>query len=73
MKNNIEAVILDDGITYVIVDTIDNYVYLANINDEKDFCIRKIVNENNEELLQGLENEKEFNNALLKFTNKNII
>lgn len=70
----LDTIKLEDGLTYAIVETIEKddnkYVYLANINDEKDFCIRKIILENNEEILIGLENDDEFKKALLYLQNK---
>ena len=38
-----ETIVLEDGIEYIITDTINNYVYLNNINDPEDFCIRKEI------------------------------
>ena len=46
------------------------YVYLANIDDEEDFCIRKVDNSKNSELLVGLDSNNEFDKALLLFTKK---
>lgn len=73
MENNLDA-IEEDGITYVIVDTINikdnDYVYLSEINNPKNFCIRKVVKENNEEYYDGLDNNNEFDLALLEFTKK---
>lgn len=64
----LDTIKLEDGLIYVIVETIEidnnKYVYLTNIEDEKDFCIRKIIIENNEEILIGLDSEEEFNKAL---------
>lgn len=72
---DIEKVTLSDGITYIIVDEIEinnnKYVYLTNENNEKDFCIRKSILENDEEIFIGLDDEDEFNKALLYFVKKN--
>lgn len=71
----VKKVILDSGVEYIIVDEIEienkKYVYLANENDEKDFCIRKSIIENNEEFFVGLDSKEEFEKALIIFTKKN--
>ena len=37
---------LEDGLEYMVLDEIDSetntYVYLSNIEDPEDFCIRKV-------------------------------
>lgn len=57
---------LEDGLTYYINKEIkkDNviYVYLTNVKDVTDFCIRK-TNES-KEMLNPLDNEEEFDMAL---------
>lgn len=61
---------LEDGINYIITETIrfgDNeYLYLTNENDVNDFCIRKVVNDE----IIGLEDENEYNKALLLINEK---
>lgn len=74
-ETEITTVILDNGIEYIIVDEVnynDNkYIYLTNINDEEDFCIRKSIIVNNEEMYIGLDNDDEFNLALELYSKKN--
>ena len=65
-----ETIILEDGIEYIITDKINNYLYLNNINNPKDFCIRKEIMENEEEYIVGLKNEEEYFNALKLFEEK---
>lgn len=65
-----ETIILENGIEYIITDTINNYVYLNNINNIKDFCIRKQIIENEDEYIVGLENEDEYYKALELFEKK---
>lgn len=64
---------LEDNINYYITKEIteDNvvYVYLTNVNDVTDFCIRKT--DLSREMLNGLDNEDELNHALELF-NKNL-
>lgn len=66
---------LEDDLEYVVIDEISDgdgitYVYLANTNDEKDFCIRKVDDRKDSELLVGLDSNIEFDKALLIFTKK---
>lgn len=72
--NELDAIKLE-GREFVIVDEIIvnniKYVHLANADDPMDFCIRKIVIENNEEMLIGLDSDEEFDMALDAFVKKN--
>lgn len=67
-------IVLEDGIEYIVVDKIEkneiNYIYLADVKTLKELCIRKQINENDENYLVGLDNEKEFQEALTLFTEK---
>ena len=65
-----ETIVLEDGIEYIITDKINNYLYLSNINDPKDFCIRKELIEEGEEYISGLNNEEEYYSALKLFEEK---
>lgn len=66
---------LEDGLEYMVLDEIDceinTYVYLSNVEDPEDFCIRKVENDKNEELLVGLDSNEEFDKALLLYSEKN--
>lgn len=70
----IKSMMLEDGVEYNVVDEIVNdnitYVYLANINDESDFCVRKIDNSVDSEMLLGLDSDNEFDKAIILFGNK---
>jgi len=71
-----KSIKLEDGIEYMVIYEIDNattttYYYLANIDDEEDFCIRKIEKENDDQLLVGLDSDQEFDRAMLMFMKKN--
>ena len=72
--NELDALKLE-GKDYVIVDeekvngTL--YVHLASADDPEDFCIRKVVIKNNEEILIGLDSDEEFDLALDAFIKKN--
>lgn len=71
MEKEFECISLENNVEYVVVEKIkkDNfyYLYLFNVNDVKDFCIRKLV----EDKLCGLSSNEEFNEALLLVRNKN--
>lgn len=63
---------LEDGIEYLVIDEIKNdnvtYLYLSNIQDEEDFCIRKKIDE---DTLIGLKDDKEFDFALMLYMKRN--
>ena len=66
---------LEDGLEYAVIDEISDgkditYVYLSNTSNEKDFCIRKVDDKVNPELLVGLDSNEEFDKALLLFSKK---
>lgn len=71
-----ESVTLENGNQYVIVNEITDdkncYVYMTNLNDRKDFCVRKSVKQNEKEYFVGLKDEEELKYALKLFIDKNI-
>lgn len=73
MENLVNCIELEDGVTYAMIDEIDiennTYVYLVNIKEEEDFCIRKKAIIDNKEFLVGI-TEKEFDVAMLSFSKK---
>lgn len=75
MEETIKAITLEDGIQYAIIDELIindiKYVFLSNIDDSEDFCIRKVLKENEEEFLVGLEDDSEFDLALMHFAKNN--
>lgn len=72
MEKDINVVTLEDGIEYAIIDEIEledkKYLYLSNINNDSDICIRKVVTIGDEEFIIGLSDENEFELALTTFT-----
>ena len=74
MEEEIEIITLEDGIDYMVLEEIPSgnvmYVYLANIDDEKQTCIRKVTKENGKEILNGLDSKEELDKALLLFAKK---
>ncbi len=67
---------LEDNETYAVIDMIPDdkgtYVYLTNIKDEEDLCVRKQIKEQDENVLVGLENEDEVDYALRLLVQKNL-
>ena len=71
MTEATNIITLEDGIEYAVIAEItyneQKYVYLTNINDYTDFCIRKVISENEQEFLVGLDDDKEFDLAVTLF------
>ena len=71
MEGQCNMIELEDNIKYFITKEIQDgsvvYVYLTNVNDVNDFCIRK-TNESREELKE-LDSEEEFKYALKVYQN----
>jgi hypothetical protein len=71
MEEEIEIVTLEDGIDYMVLDEIKSsgvtYVYLANVDDEKDICVRKVTKVKGKEIINGLDSKTELEKALLLF------
>ena len=67
----VETIILENGQEYIIFNkkTINNalYVYMVNLNNNKDIIIRKQF----KNMLIGLDDEEEFNIALNNMLNNN--
>lgn len=66
-----ETITLEDGIEYAIIDEIEEFVYLANINDPEDLAIRKNINKEGKDYISSLDNKEEFEKALKLFHDKN--
>lgn len=69
-----KCVKLEDGLEYAVIDEITKndiiYVYLVNVEDEYDFCIRKVDNSKKKNILIGLDNDAEFDEAMNLFSKK---
>ena len=63
-----------DNKDYIEIDKIEcngnTYVYLSNVDDMKDFCIRKIVAREGKVFYEGLKDNDEFDLALMYFIKK---
>ena len=69
----VEYVTLEDGNDYFVVDIIDHYVYLKKEEDDNTFEVRGVVKEDNgEEFFVELDNQEEYEKALLLFTKKYV-
>lgn len=73
-EEKLNVVTLDNGVEYSEVDRLEYdgniYAFLTNLNQIKDFCIKKVLKDDNGELVVGLDSEEEFNNILSLFVNK---
>ncbi|MEG0026202.1 MAG: hypothetical protein RR703_02640 [Bacilli bacterium] len=73
----LSCVTLENGLLYGIVDTINInnncYVFLSNINDDKDFCIRQRVVLDQETFLIGLTGDNLFDDVMAAFKEKNDV
>ena len=73
-EKEFEIITLEDNLDYAEIDKFNynnnTYVFLSEVNNPENFCIRKIKRENNEELIIGLENKEEFDTILKLFTEK---
>lgn len=71
MEKKLECTILENKKEYAILEKIKKedqcYMYLFNVNNPKDFCIRKLVGKN----ICGLDSDEEFDEALLMLREKN--
>ncbi|MDD6224222.1 MAG: hypothetical protein PUB18_04390 [bacterium] len=77
MINN-SVIQLEDGNDYAVVEKISlvdkAYVYLTNIKDMEDFCVRKEIKKGEDEeqnYLVGLDDDQEFEEAMRLFIEKN--
>ncbi|MBE6147023.1 MAG: hypothetical protein E7168_01665 [Firmicutes bacterium] len=65
---------LENHEQYAVIDKIPaedgNYIYLSNIKDTNDFCVRKEIKKEEEFFLVGLKDEEEVDNALTLFQKK---
>lgn len=69
-KVEVEYITLENNEKYLILKRLtgkNNYIYLSNVKDVKDFFIQKIIIKNNKEYIKNLENKEEFNEALELF------
>lgn len=75
MVNN-SVILLEDNENYAVIDKIPSekgtYVYLTNIKDTEDFCIRKEIEREEKFFLVGLENEEEVDYAMNLLVRKNL-
>lgn len=60
-----------DNKDYMLLDQIYDYVYLSNVDDRRDMMIRK-VDPNDDEVLLPIEDDEEFEKALLLLTQKKL-
>ena len=62
-----------DNKNYVLLDRIENYLFLSNEKNDHDMMIREVENEDeDEETLLPLESDEEFEKALLLLVTKKL-
>ena len=70
------VVVLEDGIEYAEVNKIKlngkTYIFLVNLKDDDDFCVRKLIKENGKEFFAGLDSNAEFDEVLKEFYKNNF-
>ncbi len=71
---DVNVITLEDNLEYMIINTIvknnNKYVFLANVDDEKKICIRKVISEDGKEYLVKLDSDEEFAEVLTEFNDK---
>ena len=67
MEKDYNVVILD-GVEYTEIDRLkhnnNSYVLLSNLDNPRDFCIKKVMIDNDEEYAVQLDSEEEFRDIL---------
>ncbi len=68
------VVTLSNGIEYTelyrIIDNGNTYVLLADLENPKKFCIKKVINKNGKEFVSGLKDRAEFDKVMELFVKK---
>lgn len=65
---------LENKKEYIVIDKIESdgkiFIYLSNVEDDTDICVRKQIEEEEKNYLVGLENREEADYALELFNKK---
>lgn len=73
----VNVVTLEDGKDYIIISALENdlgkYLFLSEEGNEKNFVIRKIVEEEGQEYLTKLSNKDEYDQVMLDFRNSDFV
>ncbi len=64
---DVDTIVIGDT-KYMLVSKINGYVYLANVENPKDFIIQKETEKDGEKYLTPIESREEFIKALELFT-----
>ena len=71
----VNTIVLENGVEYTEIDELVynevKYILLANVDNVKDYCIRKIEIKDDEEYLCRLDDDNEFDMILDMFLEKN--
>lgn len=69
-----DTIILDDGVEYLVMDTInvDGTVYtlFSELENDDNYCFRKTTVKDGTQYYSGLDDREEFNKVLLAFNDK---
>lgn len=65
-----DIITLEDDKEYIIIEEIDNYLYLSELNNPDNICIRKKIVEDGKKYIDGLDDEEEVLKALKLFEEK---
>lgn len=68
------VITLGDNIEYTEIDRVNfnknTYSILSDLDNPSNFCIKKLILENNYEYVVGIDTREEFDNVLKVFTDK---
>ena len=69
-----EVIMLEDNLEYAEIETLNynnnTYYLLVQTDNPENICIRKLLIENNEEYIVGLDSKEEFDNVINLFSKK---
>lgn len=64
VEKEYNVVVLENGVEYTEIKRVNDngntYVFLANLDKDDDFCVRKLIKKNNEDYIVGLDSKEEF-------------
>ncbi|MGN1337675.1 MAG: hypothetical protein ACI4WW_04290 [Candidatus Coprovivens sp.] len=71
MEETIDYLVIDNK-RYAILNEIEDkgnkYVLFANLDDVNDICVRKVVVDEEDDYIVGLDNQEEFDRVMLLFS-----
>ena len=71
-----DVVVLEDGLEYAEINKMKlngkTYIFLTNLKNDDDFCIRRLIKKDNKEFFEGLSSKEEFDEVLREFYRSNF-